>query len=225
MMRTRVKICCIATREEAAMAINAGADLVGLVGPMPSGPGPIDLATAASIARGLPPGVASVLLSSATELDRLVGELDLVRPAVLQLVDAVEPEVLEALQRQGAGTRLLQVLHVQDAAVVARARALSSLVDGFLLDSGRPEAAIKELGGTGRVHDWAVSRQVVDAVDRPVFLAGGLNPANIAQAIAEVRPFGVDLCSGIRPAGRLDPDLLLSFMRNVKNADRERTTP
>jgi phosphoribosylanthranilate isomerase len=225
MMRTRVKICCIATREEAAMAINVGADLVGLVGPMPSGPGPIDLETAAAIARDLPPGVASVLLSSATELDRLAAEIDQVRPAVLQLVDAIEPEVLEALRRHGAGTRLLQVLHVQDAAVVARARALSSLVDGFLLDSGRPDAAIKELGGTGRIHDWAVSRQVVDAVDRPVFLAGGLNPLNIARAIAEVRPFGVDLCSGIRPAGRLDQGLLQSFMQNVKNADRERTTP
>ncbi len=206
------------------MAINAGADLVGLVGPMPSGPGPIDLETAAAIARDLPPGVASVLLLSATDLDRLVAELGLVRPAVLQLVDAVEPEVLEALRRQGAGTRLLQALHVQDAAVVGRARAFSSLVDGFLLDSGRPDAAIKELGGTGRVHDWAVSRQVVDAVERPVFLAGGLSPLNIARAIAEVRPFGVDLCSGIRPHGCLDQSLLQSFMQNVKNADRERAT-
>ena len=223
-MRTRVKICCIATREEAAMAIDAGADLIGLVGPMPSGPGPIDLETAAAIASAAPPGIAPVLLTSAADLDRLETELRLVRPAVLQLVDAVEPMVLEALRRHEAGTRLLQVLHVRDGAVVEAARALAPLVDGFLLDSGRPEAAVEELGGTGRVHDWAVSRQVVDAVDRPVFLAGGPNPENISRAIAEVRPFGVDLCTGVRNEGRLDPALLQAFMQNVEQADLERAT-
>jgi len=221
-MRIRVKVCCIATPEEAAMAIDAGADLIGLVGPMPSGPGPIDLETAAAIARGLPPGIGSVLLSSATDLDLLQAELRLVRPTVLQLVDAVEPELLEALRRQVGGTRLLQVLHVQDAGVVDEARELASLVDGFLLDSGRPDAAVKELGGTGRVHDWRLSRRVVAAVDRPVFLAGGLNPANVARAIAEVRPFGVDLCSGIRRSGQLDPDLLQDFIQGVRGADAAR---
>ena len=205
------------------MAIDAGADLIGLVGPMPSGPGPIDLDTAATIARSLPPGIGSVLLSSATDLDLLQAELRLVRPTVLQLVDAVEPELLEALRRQVGGTRLLQVLHVQDAAVVDEARELASLVDGFLLDSGRPDAAVKELGGTGRVHDWRLSRRVVAAVDRPVFLAGGLNPANVARAIAEVRPFGVDLCSGIRQQdGQLDRDLLQAFMQGVRGADAAR---
>lgn len=224
-MRTRVKICCIATREEAAMAIDAGADLIGLVGPMPSGPGPIDLGTAAAIARDVPPGVAVVLLSSATDLDRLEAELHRVRPAVLQLVDAVEPGVLDALRRHGGGTRLLQVLHVRDGAVVDAARALAPLVDGFLLDSGRPDAAVAELGGTGRVHDWAVSRQVAAAVDRPVFLAGGLTPGNIGRAIAEVGPFGVDLCSGIRRRGCLDRELLGAFMKNVNQADLKRATP
>ena len=206
------------------MAIAAGADLVGLVGPMPSGPGPIDLDSAAAIARGLPPGVGAVLLSSATGLDRLEAELRLVRPAVLQLVDAIEPRVLEALRRHVGGTRLLQVLHVEDGAVIEAARAVAPLVDGLLLDSGRPDAAIKELGGTGRVHDWRLSRQVVEAVDRPVFLAGGLGPANIARAIAEVRPFGVDLCSGIRTAGQLDAALLATFMAAVANADQARPT-
>jgi phosphoribosylanthranilate isomerase len=223
-MRTRVKICCIATAEEAAMAIDAGADLLGLVGPMPSGPGPIQLTTAAAIAAGVPPGIATVLLSSATDLHELAGEIRLVRPAVLQLVDAIEPSVLEALRLEAGATRLVQVLHVRDASVVAMARDLAPLVDGFLLDSGRPDAAIKELGGTGRTHDWSLSRAVVEAVDRPVFLAGGLGPANIARAIAEVRPFGVDLCSGIRSDGRLDRGLLTTFMQHVKNADQERTT-
>lgn len=206
------------------MAITAGADLLGLVGPMPSGPGPIDLALAADIASAAPPGVASVLLTSATALEALLAEAALVRPAVLQLVDAVDVAVLRHLRAAVPGLRLLQVLHVEDDAVVAEARQLAPWVDGFLLDSGRPKAAVKELGGTGRQHDWAISRTVVEAVDRPVFLAGGLGPANIARAIAEVGPFGVDLCSGIRTEGQLDPSLLRTFMQHVKNADLERMT-
>ncbi len=224
-MRTRVKICCIATVEEAAMAIDAGADLLGLVGPMPSGPGPIGLDRAAVIAAGLPPGIGAVLLSSATTLERLEAELRLVRPAALQLVDAVAPAVLEQLRQRAGPTRLLQVLHVTDASVVAAARALAPLVDGFLLDSGRPDAPVKELGGTGRTHDWSLSRAVVEAVDRPVFLAGGLGPANVARAIAAVRPFGVDLCSGIRRDGRLDRELLAAFMDTVRTADQGSIRP
>ncbi len=220
-MRTRVKVCCIASREEAAMAIDAGADLLGLVGPMPSGPGPIPLELAAEIARTLPPGVGSVLLTSATELAALVEEIELVRPTALQLTDAVRPAVLEGLRDQTPGTRLIQVLHVEDPGVVEAARAVAALVDGLLLDSGRPGAAVKELGGTGRVHDWRLSRQVVRSVERPVFLAGGLKPANIGSAIGAVRPFGVDLCSGIRANGSLDVPLLDAFMRGVKAADNQ----
>ncbi len=168
----------------------------------------------------MPPGVTTVLLSSATELAQLQAELRLVRPAVLQLVDAVDPAVPQRLRRQACGARLLPVLHVRDITMVRTARDLAAAVDGFRLDSGRPEAAIKELGGTGCTHDWALSRAVVEAVDRPVFLAGGLGPATIARAIAEVRPFGVDLCSGLRTDGRLDPGLLACFMQQVANADQ-----
>jgi len=204
------------------MAIDAGADLLGLVGPMPSGPGPIALELAAEIARTLPPGIASVLLTSATELTRLVEEVAQVLPTVLQLTDAVEPTVLDALRQQVGGTQLLQVLHVEDERVLEMAAALAPLVDGFLLDSGRPDASVKELGGTGRVHDWSLSRKVVRTVERPVFLAGGLRPQNIGPAIAAVQPFGVDLCSGIRTSGRLDAPLLDAFMGGVQIADLER---
>jgi len=201
------------------MAIAAGADLLGLVGPMPSGPGPIDLGLAAAIARDVPPGVAAVLLTSATSLAALRQQVALVRPTVLQLVDAVGIDVLRGLRAEVPGLRLLQVLHVEDDGVVGAARALAPWVDGLLLDSGRPNAALKELGGTGRTHDWAISAGLVAAVERPVFLAGGLGPANIAAAIAAVGPFGVDLCSGIRREGRLDPGLLHRFIAGVRDAD------
>ncbi|MEZ5865690.1 MAG: phosphoribosylanthranilate isomerase [Geminicoccaceae bacterium] len=218
-MRTRVKICCIASREEAAMAMALGADLLGLVGPMPSGPGVIDLDTARAIAESTPPGVAAVLLTSATDTERLLEEARRVRPAVLQIVDAVPPASYARLRAALPGMRLMQVLHVRGEATLAEARAVAPLVDALLLDSGRPDAPVKELGGTGRTHDWRISRAIVEAVDRPVFLAGGLEAGNVARAVATVRPFGVDLCSGVRRDGRLDKSLLGRFMAAIQAAD------
>ncbi len=218
-MRTRVKICCIASREEAAMAMALGADLLGLVGPMPSGPGVIDLDAARAIAAATPPGVAAVLLTSATDPENLVTEAMQVSPAVLQIVDEVPRAGYARLRAALPGMRLMQVLHVGGEATLAQARAVAPLVDALLLDSGRPDAPVKELGGTGRTHDWTVSRRIVEAVDRPVFLAGGLDPLNVGRAIATVRPFGVDLCSGVRRDGRLDKTLLGRFMAAIQAAD------
>lgn len=218
MTRTRVKVCCIASASELATAIAAGADAVGLVGPMPSGPGPIPLEAAARLARAVPPGVESFLLTAQTVADRLIEELDMVQPSVVQLVDAVPEPVYPALRARFPALRIVQVIHVEDVTAIASARALEPLVDGFLLDSGRPSLAVKELGGTGRVHDWAVSAALVAAVRRPVFLAGGLNPGNVGDAIARVRPFGVDLCSGVRRDGGLHRPTLAAFMAAVAAA-------
>jgi phosphoribosylanthranilate isomerase len=88
-------------------------------------------------------------------------------------------------------------------------------VDALLLDSGNQKLAIKELGGTGRVHDWRISRRIRDAVEVPVFLAGGLNAANVAAAVAAVEPHGVDVCSGVRTDGRLDPAKLRAFVAEM----------
>jgi phosphoribosylanthranilate isomerase len=91
-------------------------------------------------------------------------------------------------------------------------------VEALLLDSGNPTLPVKELGGTGRTHDWSISRQILEAVGIPVFLAGGLNPANVTAAIRHVGPFGIDVCSGVRTAGRLDAAKLADFFRSVSAA-------
>lgn len=218
MTRTRVKVCCIASAAELDAAVTAGADAVGLVGPMPSGPGPIPLERAAALARRVPPGVDSFLLTAQTTPAGLEAELAIVQPSVVQLVDAVEPGAHAALRERFPALRIVQVVHVEDARAVDHARALEAEVDGFLLDSGRPSLPVKELGGTGRVHDWTVSAALVRAVRRPVFLAGGLNPDNVAAAIAAVRPFAVDLCSGVRTAGALDATKLRAFVAAVAAA-------
>ncbi len=216
MARTRVKICCVASVEEAALAVAHGADALGLVGPMPSGPGPIPLEVAKAIAAKVPPPVATFLLSSATEAAALEEEAAATGVTALQIVDRVAESTYSRLRRSLPALRLVQVVHVEDELAVDEARRVGGHVDALLLDSGRPGAAVKELGGTGRVHDWALSRRVVEAVSVPVFLAGGLTPANVALAIGQVRPFGVDVCSGVRAGSALDADRLSAFMEIVK---------
>ena len=99
---------------------------------------------------------------------------------------------------------MMGTIHVLDDDSVREALDAAPRVDALLLDSGDPRRAVKELGGTGRVHDWALSRAIVDRSPVPVFLAGGLRGENVAEAVRRVRPFGVDVCSGVRTDGRLD---------------------
>lgn len=197
------------------MAVTAGASALGLVGPMPSGPGVIADGLIAEIAATVPPPVATFLLTSETRADAIIDHVRRCGTNTVQLVDHVESRAHAAIRRALPTVKIVQVLHVTDADVVDEARALADAVDAFLLDSGNPTLAVKELGGTGRVHDWTLSRRIVEAVDRPVFLAGGLRPDNVAEAVARVRPFGVDLCSSVRSQGRLDRDKLAAFFAAI----------
>ncbi len=215
MGRVRIKICCIASAGEARLAAEAGADLIGLVGPMPSGPGTLTIAAARAIADAAPPWVDPVLLTSATEADAISAEATQAGTRVVQVVSHIAAQ--EAARLGQAGLVYLQVIHVEDASALELIPRYAPHIDAFLLDSGRPAAG--ELGGTGRRHDWAISAEFVRrARPLPVFLAGGLTPSNVAGAIETVRPFGVDLCSGLRPQGALDPDLLTQFVTAVGSA-------
>jgi phosphoribosylanthranilate isomerase len=214
--RVRVKICCIANRDEAALASAAGADAVGLVSAMPSGPGVIDDAQIAEIARSVPPPVATFLLTSRVAATAIIEQHARCASSVLQLCDHLPPAELRALRASLPAVKLVQVIHVVDQASVDEALAVAPLVDALLLDSGNPRLAVKELGGTGRTHDWRLSRQIREQCGRPLFLAGGLTPANVAEAVASVEPFGVDLCNGVRSEGRLDPVKLRAFFAALR---------
>ena len=136
------------------------------------------------------------------------------RSTTLQLVDQLPVDELARLRDALPGVRLVQVVHVTGEASLDEAVAVAPRVDAILLDSGNPAAAVKELGGTGRTHDWAVSRRIREAVaalGRPLYLAGGLNAGNGAAAVAAVRPYGLDLCSSVRSGGRLDALRLAAF--------------
>jgi len=212
----RVKICCISSAAEAAMAIEYGASAIGLVSRMPSGPGPISESLIRDIAETVPPTVATFLLTCETTARPIIQQQRFCRTNTLQLVDEVAEGVYDALHDALPGISLVQVIHVRDEDSVREAVRVSAKVDAILLDSGQPSLPVKQLGGTGRTHDWAVSRKIRDEVDVPVFLAGGLNPGNVRDAIDRVRPFGVDVCSGLRPEGKLDETRLAGFMTAVR---------
>jgi phosphoribosylanthranilate isomerase len=211
----RVKICCISSVAEAELAVRHGASALGLVGHMPSGPGVIGDELIAEIAAAAPPSVSTFLLTSETEPDAIVEHVRKCGTNTVQLVDAVDPQAYGALRKALPHLKIVQAIHVTGPESVGEAKNCAMLADALLLDSGRPAAAVKELGGTGRVHDWTLSRRIVDEVARPVFLAGGLRPGNVAEAWHMVRPFGLDLCIGVRTDGKLDEAKLKEFFREL----------
>jgi phosphoribosylanthranilate isomerase len=223
--RTRIKICCMASLEEAQLAIRSGADAIGLVGAMPSGKGAIDEHTIAAIASAVPPPIATFLLTSASTAENIARQVGRTGPSTVQIVSHIEPEESERLVSLLPMTRRVQVIHVEDERALDLIPMYARNVHAFLLDSGRPSLPTPEYGGTGRIHDWNVSAEFVRRSPLPVFLAGGLSPTNVGEAIRRVRPFGVDVCSGVRTNGRfgrLDEEKLAAFIDAVRHADSGR---
>jgi phosphoribosylanthranilate isomerase len=217
-MITRIKICCIKSVEEAKTAISFGASAIGLVAKMPSGPGPISDDLIKVIARTVSPPVATFLLTSETSVSEIIRHHQRTNTNTIQIVDALSEGSHAELKEALPAVKIVQVIHVIDENSVSEAIRISEFVDAILLDSGNPALKIKQLGGTGRVHDWKLSRQIRIKSRCPVFLAGGLNAENVRQAIEEVRPYAVDVCSGVRTDGNLDPEKLYSFCKEVLQA-------
>lgn len=215
-MRARLKVCCISSHAEARMAIQHGASALGLVGHMPSGPGVIDDQLITAIARDVPPPISTFLLTSEIDPEATVAHARRAGTTTLQLVDDVPAETYGALRSALPALKLVQVVHVRSEQDIDAALAAAAHVDALLLDSGNPAAAVKELGGTGRTHDWSLSRRIVQQSPKPVFLAGGINPSNVARALDEVQPFGIDLCSGVRTAGNLDARKLEALVQAMR---------
>ena len=200
------------------MAIEAGASAIGLVSAMPSGPGPIPEDLIAEIAATVPPGISSFLLTCLQDSGAIIDQQRRLRVNTIQICDRLTYGSYQDLREALPGISLVQVIHVTGPEAVDEAIEIAPHVDAILLDSGNQSLAVKELGGTGRTHDWTLSRKIREAIDAPLFLAGGLNPANVAAAIREVQPFGIDVCSGLRTNGHLDREKLNQFFTQM-NAD------
>jgi phosphoribosylanthranilate isomerase len=212
----RVKICCIKSVDEAAMAVRYGASAIGLVSEMPSGPGPIPESSIAEISSTIPPGVATFLLTSLTDAREIIAQQRRCRTNTIQLTDRLETGTYADLRAALPGIRVVQVVHVTGEDAIREAREVAPEVHAILLDSGNPDLEEKELGGTGRTHDWSISRRLKERVKVPVFLAGGLEEDNVGEAIHIVRPYGVDICSGVRTNDNLDEKKLAAFFEAVR---------
>jgi len=213
----RVKICCISSVEEAWLAIKYGASALGLVSEMPSGPGVIDEKLIVAIVAQVPPSVATFLLTSKQTSDEIISQQIRTKVNTLQLVDHVPYDELKKVRKELTAIKLVQVIHVIDESSIEEAINVQNFVDALLLDSGNPKLKVKELGGTGRTHNWDISRKLIEKVNIPAFLAGGLNPENVLEAIGKVRPYGLDICNGVRTNGLLDEEKLRLFFQRVNS--------
>jgi phosphoribosylanthranilate isomerase len=214
---SRVKICCISSIEEAKIAIERGAHALGLVANMPSGPGVISEELIAKIARYAPPAVTSVLLTSHQSCEEIITQHHNCRTNAIQMCDDLHIGTYDGLRSALPGISLIKVIHVSGEESIVKAKNVASSVDAILLDTGSKSDTKIELGGTGRIHDWSVSAQICSQVKIPVFLAGGLNPYNVQEAIEKVHPFAVDVCSGVRTNDLLDKSKVSDFIQNVSN--------
>lgn len=197
------------------MAVAHGASALGLVARMPSGPGPIADDLILAIARTVPPPIATFMLTSETTAQAIIAHHRRTLTNTIQIVDELAEGTYEEIKRELPTIKLVQVIHVIDENSVEEAIRIAASVDALLLDSGNPKATIKELGGTGRVHNWGLSRKIVEQTKIPVFLAGGIHAGNVKQAINEVGPFGIDLCSSVRTDSKLDPQKLSLFFKAI----------
>jgi phosphoribosylanthranilate isomerase len=216
-MRTRIKICCIASIEEARLAIRCGADAIGLVAAI--GPRTIEDRTIAAITAAVPPPIATFMLTSDLTARSIADHVRATGPTTVQIVSHIGAAESQKLVGLLSTTRRVQVIHVEDERALDLIPDYAPNAHAFLLDSGRPSLETPEYGGTGRTHDWEVSAEFVRRSPLPVFLAGGLSPSNVGEAIRTVRPFAVDLCSGVRTDGRLDRERLTAFIDAVRRAD------
>lgn len=216
-MPCKIKICCISSAGEARLAIRYGADALGLVGKMPSGPGPIADERIASITRVIHPPVASFLLTSEQTAKDIIAHVNRVHTNTVQIVDELAEGSYDEIRTSLPHLKIVQVIHVTGEESISQALHVHKHVDAILLDSGNPKAAVKTLGGTGNTHDWQISHDLVKEVKVPVFLAGGLHAGNVQEAIETVKPYGVDICSGVRTNGKLDVQKLSAFISAVKS--------
>ena len=213
----KVKVCCIKSATEAQLAIQMGANAIGLVGPMPSGPGIISNQEIATIIEFVGEHIDTFLLTSEVTFEGILQHYQETGPSTIQLVDHVDIAHLKGLKEKLSTTTIVQVIHVQNEEAIEEAIAVAPFVDHLLLDSGNPKAPEKVLGGTGNVHDWSISRRIINVVGVPVYLAGGINANNVKEAIQQVKPFGLDLCSGVRTNGELDAHKLKAFFEAVNS--------
>jgi phosphoribosylanthranilate isomerase len=220
-VRTQIKICCMSSIEDVHHAIKAGADAVGFVCAIPTSARTIDINIVESITSKVEPSKDTFLLTSEKTAEEIAEKALLAGVNTVQILSYLGPHEYERLQKLLPNIKFVQVVHIENESSLNSIEAYGRYVHAFLLDSGKPNSSIPEYGGTGRTHDWSISAKFVQRTTHPVFLAGGLTPDNVGEAIKAVRPYGVDLCSGVRTNNALDHYKLEKFIKAVRATDAQ----
>ena len=211
----RVKVCGNRSKRDLEISLTMGADAVGLiVGIRHRSEDAIQPALAAELLRLVPVFVTSVLVTHLITASEILGIHDEVRTQAIQLHDDIPADEIIALRKRLPRVALIKAIGVVDESSIKAAHDIEPLVDALLLDSRTRD----RIGGTGQVHDWSISRRIVDTARVPVILAGGLTPENVHSAIEAVRPYGVDANSGLElPDGNKDPARVRDFVIRAKS--------
>ena len=212
-----VKICGIRRHEDALIAAELGADAIGLlVGQRHNSPDFISAAVAREISRTLPPSVEAVLVTQITEVDEIERLLRQSGITAVQLHSEITADSVANLRTRFPDLKVFKSVHVISAESVRYPEGFSKVVDGFVLDT--INVATDQVGGTGNIHDWSISQEIVTRFpDIPIILAGGLNSKNVRSAIESVHPFGVDVNSGTKGSdGFKDARKMREFIREAK---------
>lgn len=206
-MRTRIKICGITSVADALRCADAGADAIGLVF-YEGSPRHVGVERATEIVRALPPFVSAVALFVNPQPDEVERVLARCPVALLQFHGHEPPEFCTRF-----GRPYLKAVRVRPGADLLECLRPYGAASGWLLDAYREG----EYGGTGTAFDWDL---IPSGLTRPLVLSGGLTPENVAEAVRRVRPWGVDVSSGVEATkGIKDPARVAAFIAGVRNAD------
>ncbi|MDI6888680.1 MAG: phosphoribosylanthranilate isomerase [Methanocellales archaeon] len=211
---TKVKICGITNATDLGLAIECGADAIGFITDVPvDTPRKIDAATAASLSKKVPVFVTSVLVTMPKSADEAISLIKKVRPRAVQIHSDLAVKEIQYLREQ-MDIPVIKTVGVSDfAGAISRINEVEDFADAILLDTVGDGP-----GGTGTTHDWRISAEIVRRCSIPVILAGGLRPENVFQAVSIVKPYAVDVASGVETNGRKDASKLNAFIREVKRA-------
>jgi len=211
----RVKFCGTASLADMQSAIDAGCDAVGFImGVTHQSSDFVTPAEAAKMIRHLPPFIEPVAVTHLQETNDLIRLVRDSRCTTLQIQDTVEPSGIDTIRDALPYLKVLKAVHVMDESAIPTAKRYEPYADALILDTRTRE----KIGGTGIPHDWNISATIVANSAIPVILAGGLTPENVASAIRKVRPYGVDVHTGIKKDGVRSPERTLAFAREARNA-------
>ncbi|NLZ30120.1 MAG: phosphoribosylanthranilate isomerase [Methanomicrobiales archaeon] len=211
----RVKFCGTTSRMDMQCAIDAGCDALGFImGVVHQSSDVVTPAEAAEMIRWLPPFIEPVAVTHLQDPEDLIKLVRDSRCTTLQIQNTIEPFATDAIRDALPFVKIVKAVHVMDESAIRTGKLYEPYVDALLLDSRTRE----KIGGTGIPHDWNISAEIVANSAIPVILAGGLTPENVAGAIRRVRPYGVDVHTGIKKDGIRDPEKTLAFAREARGA-------